>query len=65
MILFRSDWMKYPNAIADFQTKNKSFIEMAALLKAMGVKNHTFLLALHDRTLVGVDPFDYANLTHE
>lgn len=65
MILYRSDWMKYPNAIPDFQTKNKSFIEMAALLKAMGVKNHTFLLALHDRTLVGVDPFDYANLTHE
>ena len=65
MILFRSDWLKYPYAIADFQTKNKSFIKMAALLKAMGVKNHTFLLALHDKTLVGVDPFDYANLTHE
>lgn len=31
----------------------------------MGVHNHAFLLALHDRTLVGVDPFDYENLSHE
>ena len=42
MILYRSDWMKYPNAIPDLQSKNKRFIEMAALLKAMGVKNPTF-----------------------
>ena len=65
MILFAKDWQKYPNAIPNFETTNKSFLELAALYKAMGLRNHTFLLALHDRTLVGVDPFDYENLTHE
>ena len=65
MILFSQDWAKYPKAIADFNTTNKSFLKLAALYKSMGVSNHAFLLALHDPSLVGVDPHDYENLTHE
>ena len=57
MILFQEDWAKYPRAIADFDTKNRSFVKLAALYKAMGVHNHTFMLALHDSTLKGIDPF--------
>lgn len=64
MILFLSDWAKYPNAIADFETKNKSFLKISALFKAMGLKNHTFMLALHDKELIGVDPHNYEKLTH-
>jgi len=63
MILFLKDWYENPQAIADFETRNTSFINLAALYKAMGVRNHVFLLALHDKTLQGVDPFDYDNLT--
>lgn len=58
MILYKSDWGRYPHAIADFQTKNTSFLEYAALLKSMGVENHAFCLALHNRRLVGVDPYN-------
>lgn len=58
-ILFLSDWEdKYPNAIIDTKTDNVSFLRYAALLKSMGIKNHAFPLALHDRELQGVDPFD-------
>ena len=59
MILFREDWSKEENfgAIVDTNTSNKSFLRIAGLLKKMGVKNHTFMLALHDRSLVGVDPY--------
>lgn len=65
MILFKSDWAKYPKAIADFQTTNRSFIKLAALYKSMGIENHAFLLSLHDPSLQGVNPFDYENLSHE
>ena len=58
-ILFKEDWItKYPNAIIDTRTKNKSFIRLAALYREIGIKNHNFLLALHDPTLSGVDPYD-------
>ncbi len=65
MILFASDWAKYPNARPDYDTRNRSWVRLAALYKAMGVQNHTFLLALHDQSLRGVDPFDYENLSRE
>ena len=65
MILFGSDWARYPHARPNFETTNVSWVKLAALYKAMGVKNHTFHLALHDQSLRNVNPFDYANLTQE
>lgn len=62
MILFLEDWQRYPLAIIDSQTKNKSFLELAYKLKAMGIQNHFFFLALHNPALLGVDPHD-PNLT--
>lgn len=56
MILFLSDWQKYPKAIADLKTPNKSFIRLAQVYKSMGIKNHLFLLALMQPELQGVDP---------
>jgi len=56
MIRFLSDWERYPNAIPDYQTKNRSFIRLAQVYKAMGVRNHLFHLALHNPLLQGVDP---------
>jgi len=56
MILFYNDWNDYPSATPDTQTKNKSFLRMALLYKQRGIKNHAFMLALHDPVLQGVDP---------
>ena len=39
-------------------TTNKSFIEMSNYLKAIGVKNHRFMLTLLDPDLANVDPHD-------
>ena len=59
MILFEEDWYKkHPGAIVDTKTKNVSWLRIAGLYKRMGIKNHAFMLALHDPTLQGVDPFD-------
>jgi len=55
MILFLEDWKRHPRAVLDMQTKNTSFIEMAYKLKSV-VKNHHFMLALHNPDLLGVDP---------
>ena len=57
-ILFEQDWLKYPNAIADTNTSNKSFIRICQLIREIGVKNCMFPLALLDRSLVGVNPHD-------
>lgn len=65
MILFEEDWAKYPDAIIDTQTRNKSALRLASVYREMGVKNAGFILALHNPELQGVDPFDYANLTDE
>jgi len=64
MIMFQQDWASYPSAIIDTETKNKSFVRMAALLRAMGVKNNSFMLALHNPRLQGIDPYS-KNLTIE
>ena len=45
MILFLEDWAKYPTAIPNVKTTNKSWLRLAGLLKSMGVKNHAFPLA--------------------
>jgi len=59
MILFLKDWYeKHPTAIIHMNTKNKSFIRIAGLYKRMGIKNHAFMLALHNPELEFVDPHD-------
>ncbi len=62
MITFLKDWARYPHAIIDTMTKNRSFVELAAVYREMGIKNHSFILQLHNRSLQGVDPFS-KNLT--
>ena len=57
-ILYTSDFKKYPSAIVDLKTKNRSWVEFAAKLESMGVKNWGFHLTLLDPSLVGVDPHD-------
>jgi len=57
MILFRDDWDYWPTADIDTSTKNKSFIQIAALWRDMGIKNHAFPLALINPNLKGIDPF--------
>jgi hypothetical protein len=66
MILFKEDWDKPENksAIADYTTSNKSFVELAAKLKMMGIENYDFMLALHIPQLRGINPFS-KNLTQE
>jgi hypothetical protein len=63
MILFQEDW-RTQNAVPDFDTSNRSFVELAAIYKKMGVKNFAFILALHDQSLKGIDPFS-ENLTKD
>ena len=58
MILFLDDWRKYPYAIPHESTNNQSAIRFAWLLKQMGIKNYFFHLALHDRDLAHVNPYD-------
>ena len=57
MILFKEDWAKYPSAIPDVTTKNKSFLEYVKTLRLMEVDNHAWPLALHNPNIQGVDPF--------
>lgn len=56
MLLFLEDWNKYPSAIADVDTPNKSFVRLASVYREMGVKNHAFILALINPELKGIDP---------
>lgn len=55
MILFKSDWAKYPNAIVDINTTNTSFLRMGSLLREAGVEHYYFHLALFQPELSGVD----------
>ena len=63
-ILFAKDWAKYPTATIHYETKNKSFIELASKYREMGIKNHAFILALVNPDLRFVDPTD-PNLSPE
>ncbi len=56
-ILFKEDWGFY-DAFPNTETANESFIRLASLYKDMGISNYSFILALHDKSLVGVDPHD-------
>lgn len=57
MILFSSDYKRYPNAIIDINTKNTSFLRIATVYRAMSISNNSFMLALLNPKLQGIDPF--------
>ena len=57
-VIFLKDWDSIEGSFPDFNTTNKSFLRMSALLKSVGIANHLFMLQLNDKDLVGVDPFD-------
>lgn len=61
-ILFLKDWNKWPGAVLDLSTANRSFIDMSLKLKSIGIKNHAFMLALYNPDLLGIDPHS-ENLT--
>lgn len=42
--------------IIDHKTRNLSFLQTAMDLAALGIRHNNFMLALFDRSLVGVDP---------
>lgn len=58
MITFLNDWKRAPGAIVHMATKNKSFLHICSLYKKMGIKNYFFPLALLQKDLEYVDPFD-------
>lgn len=58
MILFEEDWNKYPSAIVHTSTANKSWLELAAKYKQMGIKNYYFHLALVNPLLADYDTED-------
>ena len=58
MVLFKEDTKKYPNMIYDWDTTNKTFIEIVGILEKLGVENRFFPLTLLNKDLKGVDPFD-------
>ncbi len=64
MILFAEDWARYPSAMVHTSTRNTSFVRQAAVYREMGIKNHAFLLALHNPLLENIDPHD-PTLTEE
>lgn len=57
-IRFLSDWQYYPTAGIHMSTKNKSFVNLAALYRKMGVKNFYFLLAIKNAAISHLDPHD-------
>jgi len=58
MILFETDWTKYPNAMIHYSTKNTSFLRLAEIYHRMGVKNCAFHLSLLQPELEHIDPLD-------
>lgn len=50
------DWA-LQDALPDWTTSNKSALEMVSTLKAMGIENCFFFLALHDQSLKGLNPY--------
>lgn len=55
---------RYKGVLYDTGTKNKSFLQVAMDLKALGRKNFYFMLQLNDPTLINVDPYA-DNLTND
>lgn len=48
----------------DLETSNKSFLDMNNYLLQESIKNNNFMLAIMDKDLIGVDPYDN-NLSKE
>lgn len=46
------------NIYYDLKTKNKSFLEMHKKMKSLGIHNNKFMLAIKNKELIGVDPFE-------
>jgi len=65
MIIFESDWAKYPTAVLHLETKNEHFKKLVAVYKKMGVRNHAFPLALIQPELANIDPHDINSLSLE
>ena len=42
----------------DLNTKNASFVKLSKILKDLGISNNKFHLAIYDKDLIGVDPYD-------
>src|SRR5574343_3572 len=55
-ILFLKDWNEHPSAIIQHNTKNTTFLRLSALYRDMGIKNHAFILQLHNPELLNIDP---------
>lgn len=64
MLLYLQDWARFPEARPNWETKNTSWIQLAKKYQIMGIQNYTFILALINQDLKGIDPFD-ENLTEE
>jgi hypothetical protein len=45
------------NYVADYGTRNASFVRVSRILESKGVRNNRFMLALFDEELAGVDPY--------
>lgn len=58
MIRFEKDWQRFPKAIVDTKTRNKSFLRIASLFKEMGIRHYYFPLALLQPELQGLSPYD-------
>ena len=50
--------------IYDISTRNRSFLKTSVDLRKRNVKNNKFMLALHNESLIGVDPHS-KNLTNK
>lgn len=57
MIQFEQDWDMFPNAIADYNTSNETFLDFAELLDRMGISNSLWPLQLFQPELSGVDVY--------
>lgn len=57
-ILFEEDWGRYPTAVPHYETRNRSWVELAKKLELSGVKNNKFFLALINPELRYVDAWD-------
>jgi hypothetical protein len=55
MILFKKQWDEFPTAIADYSTKNESFLKYCEILDAMGIENNAWPLQLFQPELAGID----------
>ena len=56
--MVQTQLIKPSTVYIEFETTNKSFLDMHYYLKSKGIKNNDFFLCLLDHSLAGVDPRD-------